>query len=130
MNDQDPKVERRSKEGRINQAERRTFRPGHYIFREGEVGDLAYVVCLGKIEIVKNKNGQEVVLGTLGPGAMFGEMALIDDEPRMASARATEGNVEVLIVSRDTFQRKLGSLDPFTRGLIKILAQNVRANNQ
>ena len=60
---------------------------------------------------------------------MFGEMALIDNEPRMASARATDGNVELLVVARDTFQRKLSSLDPFTRGLIKILAQNVRANN-
>ncbi len=127
-NDQE-QVDRRSSEGRINLAERRTFRPGQYIFREGEIGDLAYVVCFGKVEIVKKRDGQEVVLGTLGEGAMFGEMALIDNEPRMASARATDGNVELLVVARDTFQRKLSSLDPFTRGLIKILAQNVRANN-
>ena len=122
MTDQEPTINRRSTEGRINLVVRRSFRSGQYIFREGEIGDFANVVCFDNVEIVKKRDNQEVVLGTLGKDTMFGEMALIDNESRMASARATDGNVELLMVARDTFQRKLSSLNPFTRGLIKILA--------
>ncbi len=122
MTDQEPTIDRRSTEGRINLVVRRSFRSGQYIFREREIGDFANVVCFDNVEIVKKRDNQEVVLGTLGKGTMFGELALIDNESRMASARATDGNVELLMVARDTFQRKLSSLDPFTRGLIKILA--------
>jgi CRP-like cAMP-binding protein len=122
MTDQEPTIDRRSTEGRINLVVRRSFRSGQYIFREGEIGDFANVVCFDNVKIVKKRDNQEVVLGTLGKGTMFGELALIDNESRMASARATDGNVELLMVARDTFQRKLSSLDPFTRGLIKILA--------
>ncbi len=122
MTDQEPTIDRRSTEGRINLVVRRSFRSGQYIFREREIGDFANVVCFDNVEIVKKRDNQEVVLGTLGKGTMFGELALIDNESRMASARATDGNVELLMVARDTFQRKLSSLNPFTRGLIKILA--------
>ena len=122
MTDQEPTIDRRSTEGRINLVVRRSFRSGQYIFREGEIGDFAYVVCFDNVKIFKKRDNQEVVLGTLGKDTMFGEMALIDNESRMASARATDGNVELLMMVRDTFQRKLSSLNPFTRGLIKILA--------
>ena len=57
---------------------------------------------------------------------MFGEMALIDDEPRMASAKAINGPVELLEVSKANFKKKMNELDPFTRGLISILADTVR----
>ena len=66
------------------------------------------------------------MLATLAKGAMFGEMALIDDDVRMASAKAVDGSAELLVVSRAMFQKKMDGLDPFTRGLIKILADNVR----
>lgn len=122
MTDQEPTIDRRSTEGRINLVVRRSFRSGQYIFREREIGDFANVVCFDNVEIVKKRDNQEVVLGTLGKGTMFGELALIDNESRMASARATDGNVELLMVARDTFQRKLSSLNPFSRELIKILA--------
>ena len=57
---------------------------------------------------------------------MFGEMALIDNKPRMAKAKAINGPVELLIVSKANFQKKMEQLDPFTRGLIKFMAEIVR----
>ena len=80
----------------------------------------------GKVEILKTTEEDQKILAVLDQGAMFGEMALIDNEPRMASARAVEGPATLLVVTREMFQKKLVRLNPFTRGLIKILVDNVR----
>lgn len=119
--------ERRSGESRNQGAERKTFREGTFIFREGEPGDMAFIVMNGKVQILKDYENNPTVLSMLQKGGMFGEMALIDDQPRMASARAVDGPVEALVVTRPMFEQKLGRLDPFTRGLIKILSGNARA---
>ena len=71
--------------------QRQTFKPGDKIFKEGDEGNLAYVVQEGVVEIVKEINGVETVLGSVGKGGIFGEMALIDSKPRMAAARAAQG---------------------------------------
>jgi CRP/FNR family transcriptional regulator, cyclic AMP receptor protein len=54
------------------------------------------------------------------------EMALIDEAPRMASARAV-GNISLLVVPRDLMSRKIDQVDPFVRGLIRILMDHVRS---
>ncbi len=61
---------------------------------------------------------------------MFGEMALIDDEPRMASARAVGGLVEVYVITSAQFQSKLGSTNLFISKLLQILAGNVRSSSE
>jgi CRP/FNR family cyclic AMP-dependent transcriptional regulator len=65
------------------------------------------------------------VLATIGPGEIFGEIALIDDSPRMASARAS-GHVTVTIINRSLFKEKLKAADPFIRGLLTIMASEAR----
>ena len=112
--------------GRITDVQRRTFNKDQFIFREHEKGDQAFVISEGKVEILKETPEGPSVLRVLEKGAMFGEMALIDDKPRMASARATKGPVELLLVNRKKFQQKLGQLDPFSRGLINILTNTCR----
>ena len=126
MSDNSPQ-QRRSSASRIDEAKRRSFKPKQFIFRENETGDQAFVIMDGKVEILKlTEQGQET-LAILGKGAMFGEMALIDDELRMASARPLEGPATLLVVTREMFEKKLSGLDPFTRGLIKILSDNIRS---
>ncbi len=110
---------------RASKVEIREIHDKQYVFREREVGDLAFIVNSGSIEIVKNIDGKEVVLGNVGKGGMFGEMALIDEKPRMASARAV-GQVTVMVISRKMFDKKLSRMDPFARGLINILSDHVR----
>ena len=122
--------ERRQSVSRINDAKRMQLAEGQHMFREHESGDAAFVVLDGKISIYRTTGQGEVVLATLGKGAMFGEMALIDNQTRMASAKAVEGPATVLVVTRDAFQKRMDALDPFTRGLIKILADNIRAIQQ
>ncbi len=119
-------AERSDSGSRIGGANRQHFNNGQHIFREGETGDSAFIVFDGNVAIYRLTEQGEEHLATLAKGAMFGEMALIDDDVRMASAKAVDGPAELLVVSKVMFQKKMDGLDPFTRGLIKILAENVR----
>lgn len=105
--------------------QRQSFKPGDKIFKEGDEGNLAYVVQDGEVEIVKVIDGRETVLGTISKGGIFGEMALIDSKPRMAAARASKGTT-IICVTRQMFEEKLRKSDPFIRGLLNILADNIR----
>ncbi len=103
------------------------YKADQFIFREGEIGDMAFVVKSGNVEIVKQgEDDNEISIGTVGPGDMFGEMALIDDKPRMASAKAVDEGATLMLVTREMFDRKMAKTDPFIRGLLNILADHVR----
>lgn len=106
--------------------ERRTLKSGETIFREGEVGSSAYVVQSGEVVISKNINGEEVTLGTIGVGGIFGEMALIDDLPRMATAKVKTG-ATIVTISKAMYQDKLKNTDPFIRALLRIMVETVRS---
>ena len=79
---------------------------GAVLFEEGAIGDAAYVVRQGKIEILKRSGARNVLLGTLNPGDLFGEMALLDDSPRMAGARA-KGQTTVVTIGKAEVQSLL-----------------------
>jgi len=122
---------RRSSDRRSTQT--KLFENNHYVFREHETGQEAYIVKSGRVEIIKTVTEdnltKETTLGILGEGTMFGEMALIDDSPRMASARAYEGRLEVFVISQDQFKALLEPVNPFVKKLLGILADHVRARN-
>ena len=102
------------------------FVANHEIFHEGDKGDCAWLIESGRVLIVKDGRGGPVTLGELGPGEIFGELALIDDAPRMASAVTLDHSVLVPI-ARHYLQRRLAKADPFIARLLKILVQNVRS---
>jgi CRP/FNR family transcriptional regulator, cyclic AMP receptor protein len=105
--------------------QRQIYDSGDQIFKEGFEGRLAYVVEEGEVEIFVIIDDHEQVLGTVGKDGIFGEMALIDNQPRMANARATKSTT-IICVTRQMFDEKLNQTDPFIRGLLKILANNNR----
>jgi len=109
--------------------ERKVYYAGDRIFKEGEPGDRAYIVERGMVEIYKMMDGKEVVLGTVNKGGIFGEMALIDNAPRMAAARSVQ-QTTLVVITRDTFESKLAKADPFMRGLINIFVKNIRRMGQ
>ena len=111
---------------RLADVSRRRFERDHFIFREHEPGERAYIIAEGTVEILKESAEGLVSLRILNVGAMFGELALIDNCPRMASAKAINGPVELLEIDQKTFTKKLSNADPFTRGLINILADTAR----
>ncbi|CCQ73770.1 cyclic nucleotide-binding domain-containing protein [Magnetospira sp. QH-2] len=106
------------------------------VFREGDKGDRAYILQEGKISILKrlgekevDENGEEVevpsLIGEINPGGVFGEMALVDDQPRMATARS-EGSSTLVVIPRRTFMEKLSKADPFIKTLMGIFVRSIR----
>ena len=112
-----------------SQTGHRRFETDHFIFRQHEKGDQAFIIQNGQVEILKESPKGLVSLRVLEKGAMFGEMALIDDQPRMASAKAVNSHVDLLVINQKIFKKKLANADPFTRGLINILAKTARNND-
>src|SRR6266498_3101051 len=79
------------------------FKPGQIIIREGDVGDLFYVITEGQAEIIiRDANGSDVVLHEAGPGDFFGELSMLTNEPRSARVRAVE-SLTTLVLERDEF---------------------------
>lgn len=107
--------------------DRRVYADGEVIFKEGEVGRrCAYLVQSGRVEISKQSpSGEMIVLGHIEAGGIFGEMALVDNKPRMAMARAVELST-LVIVTEAVLEEKLRKTDPFIRGLLNIFVRNIR----
>ncbi|MEE8383016.1 MAG: cyclic nucleotide-binding domain-containing protein [Thermodesulfobacteriota bacterium] len=81
------------------------YAPGEIVFRTGDKGDFVYTIIHGNVEIIKEDAYEgEKVLAVLGPGDYFGEMALMTDKPRNATARAVN-SVEVMTIAKDDFQK-------------------------
>ncbi len=76
---------------------------GEELFAEGSYGDRAYIIQEGELEIIKSSSGREVLLALRGPGEVIGEIALLEDLPRMASARART-EVSMLSIDRQQLQ--------------------------
>ena len=79
------------------------FKAGQVIIREGELGDLFYVITEGNVEIiVRDADGADLVLHEAGPGDFFGELSMLTNEPRSARVRAIE-DLTTLVLERDDF---------------------------
>lgn len=109
----------------------KTFPPGGLIIREGDPGDSAYIIVSGQCRAFRtveptpaNASGQET-LATMGPGDVFGEMALILNAPRAASVEAVD-QVTVLVLDKKTMDEGLGIYE-WMGSLVRALAQRFRA---
>lgn len=80
--------------------------PGELLFAEGSAGDRAYVVKEGQLEILKASSGRDVLLSVSRPGEVIGEMALLEQKPRMASVRARSAS-ELLVIHKEQFDHLL-----------------------
>lgn len=106
--------------------ERLTFAKGQVILEEGEVGDAVYIIVDGRVEIRAGKVATNPrMLAIRGRGDVIGEMALFDDKPHMASAVAVDDTV-VNAMPRDEFKRRLESMDPLMRGIMKMIVDRMR----
>lgn len=78
--------------------------PAEEIIEQDTEGSEAYVLARGMLQVVRGEGDDETVLAVLGPGAIFGEMALVSEAPRAASVRAAEA-ATLLVVSREALER-------------------------
>ncbi len=113
-----------------DELEKVSLEPGTRIFREGEPGDKAYLIIDGMVEISKQVADSETsVIAALGKGEIIGEMSLIDDMPRAATARATKPT-RLLVISRDDLTARLTKTDPVVRQLLKVFVNRLRAETR
>lgn len=89
----------------VDEVERVSLKADEVLFNKGDMGDALYVVETGRVKMVgTDKDGQEVVFNQVGAGAVIGEMALIDQQPRSAGVIAL-GEAEMLKLSQEAFMR-------------------------
>jgi CRP/FNR family cyclic AMP-dependent transcriptional regulator len=112
-------------------ATRRRYPKDTVVFFENEEGDFFFMILEGRIKVtILGDDGREIILSVLGPGDFFGEMALLDNEPRSATAIAVEES-ELLSLHRTDFQNVIADNNAIMRALIKILTARLRkANHQ
>jgi eukaryotic-like serine/threonine-protein kinase len=103
---------------------RKGFMPGQVIISEGDVGDAAYMIVSGTCRAYRTVDGQQETLAQMGPGDVFGEMALLLDDPRAATVEAVD-RVTVLLLDKATMTEGLG-LDGWTGALVHALANRFR----
>ncbi|MEA2747716.1 MAG: eukaryotic-like serine/threonine-protein kinase [Myxococcales bacterium] len=104
---------------------RKTFAAGATIIREGEQGDAAYIIVAGRCDIQKELPSGTETLMSIGPGAVFGEMAIMTEGPRTATVVATEPTT-VLVVTSAILDREMEALKPWIATLLKSLAARFR----
>ncbi len=109
---------------------RRRYPKDTVVFFENEEGDSFFMILDGRIKVtILGDDGREIILSLLGAGDFFGEMALLDNEPRSATAIAVE-ETELLILNRADFQG-VATKRTITAALIKVLTARLRrANHQ
>lgn len=104
----------------------RSYPKGSVIVFEDDPGDALYVVASGQVKVVLvAEDGREVILSVLGPGSFFGEMAILDDEPRSAHVIAMEES-NLLMLRREDFQARLRSMPDVAISLLKEISRRLR----
>ncbi len=105
---------------------REVFQAETVIIEEGSPGSRAYIIETGNVVVWRDVGGERRTLGVIGEGGIFGEMALIDNQPRMASVSAVT-DTNCVIVGEEIFKTKLAAADPFLVGLLRIFVRNIRS---
>lgn len=104
----------------------REYPKNSVILFEDDPGDALYIVSTGQVKVVLiGEDGREVILSVLGDGDFFGEMSLIDDEPRSAHVIAMRDS-HILVLRRDDFQSQLEQHPKVALELLRVLVQRLR----
>jgi CRP/FNR family transcriptional regulator, cyclic AMP receptor protein len=99
---------------------------GSVILFEDDPGDSLYIVRDGRVKVVLvGEDGREVILGVLGVGEHFGELSLIDDQPRSAHVIAMEDSL-LLVLRRDDFRRRVEANPAVAWALLSELSRRLR----
>ena len=104
--------------------------PGDFIFREGEFGHTAYIIESGSVELIKFIGDQHTVLAELdAKGSLFGEMAIIENSPRSAAARAKTECV-LTVITEQELKKHLSSSPNASLEMMRRLASYARSANE
>ena len=108
----------------------RTFEPGQVVFREGDASDTCYIVRSGRARAVReHSGGRTITLATFGPGDIFGELALFEDERRSATVEAIEQTGVVAVLGPD-MRRLMVEHPGISARLVIALGRRLRETNE
>ncbi|HEV2980034.1 MAG TPA: Crp/Fnr family transcriptional regulator [Solirubrobacteraceae bacterium] len=108
----------------------RSFGPGEVVFREGDASDTCYIVRDGRARAIRShRDGRTITLARFGPGDIFGELALFEDERRSATVEAIEATTVVAVLGPD-MRRLLGEHAEMSARLVIALGRRLRETNE
>jgi CRP-like cAMP-binding protein len=102
----------------------REYQPGEVLFREGESGEVMFVIQSGAVRITKEVGGEAKSLAVLGPGEFLGEMAILNGKPRTATATVVE-TTRCLVIEAKTLESMVARNAEIALRLIKKLAKRL-----
>ncbi len=102
---------------------------GETIITEGESGNTAFIIVSGSVEVYRKTPTAEVTLAQLEPTAYFGEMAIIENEPRSASVRA-KTEALLLRIRGTEFRKMMESSSSLSFRLVQVFSRRIRRMNQ
>jgi CRP/FNR family transcriptional regulator len=104
----------------------RSYQDSEVIFEEGSSGSEMYLIHSGSVVLsAKQDDGEPITLATLQPGDFFGEMALVDNSPRSASAMAAE-ETQLIVLDRTRFLFTVRQQPHFALSIMHVLCQRLR----
>ncbi len=108
----------------------RELAPGEVVFREGDASDTCYIVQRGRARAVRtHSDGRTLTLATFGPGDIFGELALFEDERRSATVEAIEQTAAVAVLGPD-MRRLISEHAEISSRLVIALGRRLRETNE
>ena len=108
----------------------RSFQGGEAVFHEGDESDTCYVVRSGHVRAVReHTDGRTLTLATLGPGDIFGDLAIFDQERRSATVEALD-DIEVVAILAADMRRMLGRHPDIAVKLLAALSRRLRETNE
>jgi CRP-like cAMP-binding protein len=108
----------------------RSFSPGEVVFREGDASDTCYIVREGRARAIRtHRDGRTITLARFGPGDIFGELALFEDERRSATVEAIEATSVVAVLGPD-MRRLLSEHAEISSRLVIALGRRLRETNE
>ena len=119
-------LQKRQLESLSRHLRRRAFKRGEVIFFQGDIGESLYIIESGSVRITQqSEDGRELILVVFGAGDFFGDMSIIDGEPRSATAIAAE-DASALMLLRDDFVRFIGENPGAALETLKVLSRRLR----
>jgi CRP-like cAMP-binding protein len=108
----------------------RAFDPGQVVFREGDASDTCYIVRSGRARAVReHSDGRTITLATFGPGDIFGELAMFEDERRSATVEAVQPTSVVAVLGPD-MRRLMAEHPEISIRLVVALGRRLRETNE
>ncbi len=107
----------------------RHYPAGTVLFQEGDAGDEMYVIHSGRVELTRRFKDRTNVLAVLPPGEFFGEMAIVNNRPRSATATVLD-DAQLLVIDSRTFEAMIRGKPEISVRMIKALAGRLEQANQ